>query len=165
MHITQLLQHKLDSHFGDLIAKHPQHVQVVSNLITSSAISTSESIGAAPRIKADMYSAIVHDLSNVAHICDESQICHAAAGILRRQISNITISDDKYSAPEEVSIANYGAKPPASLNIFMRLPLEDSAFESANYDTSVPIGKLRKCLSVAECIVSVNKNKFTSFHL
>ena len=43
--------------------------------------------------------------------------------------------------------------------------LDDSAFESANDSTSVPIGKLRKCLSLAECIVSVSKNKFTSFHL
>ena len=63
----------------------------MSNLIHSSAISTPEAIGAAARIKADMHSAIVHDLSNVAHICDESQIWRAAAGILRRQISDITI--------------------------------------------------------------------------
>jgi hypothetical protein len=47
-----------------------------------------------------MHSTTVHDLSNVAHICDESQILHAAAGILRRQISDITISDDEYPAPE-----------------------------------------------------------------
>jgi hypothetical protein len=46
----------------------------------------------------NMHSTTVHDLSNVAHICDESQILHAAAGILRRQISDITISDDEYHA-------------------------------------------------------------------
>ena len=99
--------------------------------------------------------------------CDESQILHAAAGILRRQIwiSDITISDDEYPTPEEVSISKYGAKLPSSLKIFMRWLLDDSAFESANDNTSVPIGKLRKCLSLAECIVSVSKNKFTSFHL
>ena len=50
-----------------------------SNLIYSSAISTPEAIGAATRIKADMHSATVDDLSNVAHICDESKILHAAA--------------------------------------------------------------------------------------
>ena len=65
----------------------------MSNLINSSAISTPEAIGAATLIKADMHSATVHDLSNVAHICDESQILHAAAGILRRQIIDINISD------------------------------------------------------------------------
>ena len=43
--------------------------------------------------------------------------------------------------------------------------LDDSAFESANDSTSVLIRKLRKCLSLAECIVYVSKNKFTSFHL
>jgi hypothetical protein len=53
----------------------------VSNLIYSSGITTSEAIGAVTRIKADMYSTTVHDLSNVAHICDESQILHAAAGV------------------------------------------------------------------------------------
>jgi hypothetical protein len=37
------------------------------------------------------------------------EILHAAAGILRRQISVITISDDEYPAPEEVSISNYCA--------------------------------------------------------
>jgi hypothetical protein len=119
----------------------------VSNLIHSSAISTSEAIGAATRIKADMNSATVHDLSNVTHICDESKILLAAAGILRRQISDITISDDEYLAPEEVSISNSGAKLPSSLKIFTCWLLDDSAFESANDSTSVPIGKLRKCLS------------------
>ncbi len=117
----------------------------MSNLIYSSAISTPEAIGAATRIKADMHSATVHDLSNVAHICDESQILHAAAGILRRQISDITISDDEYPAPEEVSISNYDAKLPSSLKIFMCWLLNDFAFGSANDSTSVPIGKLRKC--------------------
>ena len=57
-----------------------------------------------------MHSATVHDLSNVAHICDESQILHAAAGILRKEIIDITISDDEYPAPEKFSISNYGAK-------------------------------------------------------
>ena len=42
--------------------------QGVSNLIYSSAISTPEAIGAVTRIKADMHSATVHDLSNVAHV-------------------------------------------------------------------------------------------------
>jgi hypothetical protein len=112
-----------------------------------------------------MHSATVHDLSNVAHICDESQILHAAAGILRRQISDITIYDYEYPAPEEVSISNSSAKIPFSLKIFMCWLLDDSAFESANDSTSVPIGKLRKCLSLAECIVSVSKKKNTSFHL
>ena len=64
-----------------------------------------------------MHSETVHYLSNVAHICDESQILHATAGILRRQISDITISDDEYLAPEEVSISNSGAKLPSSLKM------------------------------------------------
>jgi hypothetical protein len=85
----------------------------MSNLIYSSAISTPEALGAATRIKADRHSATVHDLSNVVHICDESQILHAAAGILRRQISDITISDDKYLEREEVYISNSGAKLPS----------------------------------------------------
>jgi hypothetical protein len=49
-----------------------------SNLNFKGAISTPEAIGAATRIKADMDSATVHDLSNAAHICDESQVLHAA---------------------------------------------------------------------------------------
>ena len=51
-----------------MITIQPQKGQGVSNLIHSSAISTSEAIGAATRIKADMHSATVHDLSNVAHV-------------------------------------------------------------------------------------------------
>ena len=82
----------------------------MSNIINSSAISTPEALGAATRIKADMHSTTVHDLSNVAHICDEGKMLHAAASILRRQISDIIISDDEYPAPEEVSISNYDAK-------------------------------------------------------
>jgi hypothetical protein len=77
-------------------------------------------------------------------------ILHAAADILGRQINDITISDDEYPAPEEVSISNYGVKLPSSLKIFMCWLLDDSAFESASDSTSVTIGKLRKCLSLAE---------------
>jgi hypothetical protein len=40
----------------------------MSNIIYSSAISTPEAIGAATRIKADMHSATVHDLNNVANM-------------------------------------------------------------------------------------------------
>ena len=86
-----------------------------SNLVYSNAISTPEAIDAATRIKADMDSATVHDLSNAAHICDESQVLHAAACILRRQISDITIPDDEYPAPKQVSISHYDAKLPSSL--------------------------------------------------
>ena len=130
----------------------------MSNLIYSSTISPPEAIDAATRIKLDMHSATVHDLSNVAHICDESQILHAAAGILRRQISNITFSDYEYTAPKEVSILHSSAKLPSSLEICMCWLLDDSALESANDSTSVPIGKLRKYLSLAECNVSLSKN-------
>ena len=136
------LQHKLERHFCDLITIQLQQGQGVSILNYSSAISMSEAIGAATRIKADMHSATVHDLSNVAHICDESQILHAAAGILRRQIIDINISDYEYPAPEEVSISNSGAKLPSSLK--MCWLLDDSAFDSANDSTSLPIGKFRK---------------------
>ena len=152
------LQQKLERHFGNLITMQPQQGQGMSNLIHCSAISTPESIGAATRIKADMLSATVAYLINVAHICDESQI-------LRKQISDITISDDEYPAHEEVSQSNYGVMLPSPLKLFMCWKLDDSAFESASDSTSVTIGKLRKCLSLAECIVSVSKNKFTSFHL
>jgi hypothetical protein len=98
------LQQKLERNFGDLITIQPQQDQGMSNLIYSSATSIHAAIGAATRIKGDIHSATVHDFSNVAHICDESQIVHAAAGILRWQISDITISEDEYSAPEEVSL-------------------------------------------------------------
>jgi hypothetical protein len=69
-------------------------MSLYSNRNYRSAISTPEAIGAATRMKADMHSVTVHDLSNVAHIYDESQVLHAAACIVRRQISNITISDE-----------------------------------------------------------------------
>jgi hypothetical protein len=59
----------------------------MSNLIHSSTISTPESIGAATRIKADMLSATVEDLINVAHICDESQILRKRFPIVTEVLS------------------------------------------------------------------------------
>ena len=143
---SHILEQKLERHFGDLttIDVQPQQGQGMPNLIYSSAISTPEAIGAATRIKADMHSATVQDLSNVAHICDESQILHAAGGILRRQINDITISDDEYLALEEVSISNFNDNLPSAFKIFMCWLLDDSAFKSANDSTSVPTGKRRK---------------------
>jgi hypothetical protein len=66
-YIAHRLQQKLERHFDDLITIQPQQGHGMSNLINSSAISTPEALGAATRIKADMHSAAVHDLSNVVH--------------------------------------------------------------------------------------------------
>ena len=162
---TQKLQQKLERHFGDLITIQPKQGQGMSNLIYSSAISVPEAICAATRLKADMHSVTVHDLSDFTHSCDENQILHAAAGILRKHISTVYMSDVDYPAPEEVSISSVEAYLLSSLKNFLCWLFDDSAFTSANESASVSVGKLRKCLSLAECIVALSKNRFTPFHL
>jgi hypothetical protein len=107
-----------------------------------------------------MDSVTVHDLSNVAHICDESQILHAAACILRRQISNITISDDEYPTPEEVSILNSDVKLPSSLKTFM---LDDSAFSKRYHFCSNRKASKMFILSKMHCVCKQKQIYFFPF--
>ena len=97
---------------------------------------------------------------NIAHICDESQILHAAAGILRRQMSDITIYDDEYPAPEEVSISNSGAKLPFSLKTFM---LDDSAFSKRYHFCSNRKASKMFILSKMHCVCKQKQIYFFPF--
>jgi hypothetical protein len=50
----------------------------------------------------------------------DSKAESSSSQLLRRQMSDITIYDDEYPAPEKVSISYSSAKLPFSLKIFMR---------------------------------------------
>jgi hypothetical protein len=43
--------------------------------------------------------------------------------------------------------------------------LDDVAYDTVNKDHTIPPEKLRKCMALAETIVSINKNSFTPFTL
>ena len=163
---TYRLKKKLQKHFGDSIVIQSQQGQGMSNIVYSSSISLSEAIETVNRLKADMKSVEIHDLSNAREPgYDEEQILHAAAGILRRRISEVVLSSDEYPSPKDASMSYSLENIPSSLKSFLFSLLNDGAYEAATKDYSVPIEKLRKCIALAECIVSVSRNSFTPFHL
>ena len=54
---------------------------------------------------------------------------------------------------------------PTSLKQFLTWLLEDSAYEAVQSDFPLPQEKYRKCMALAESIISIQRNSFTPFHL
>jgi hypothetical protein len=54
---------------------------------------------------------------------------------------------------------------PPALKTFLCWLLDDVAYDTVNKDHTIPTEKLRKCMALAETIVSINKNSFTPFSL
>jgi hypothetical protein len=52
---------------------------------------------------------------------------------------------------------------PPVLKTFLCWLLDDVAYDTVNKDHTIPPEKLRKCMALAETIVSINKNSFTPF--
>ena len=43
--------------------------------------------------------------------------------------------------------------------------LDDFAYDNVYGDYEIHLDKLRKCIALSECIVSISKKSFTPFHL
>jgi hypothetical protein len=54
---------------------------------------------------------------------------------------------------------------PPVLKTFLCWLLDDVAYDTVNKDHTIPPEKLRKCMALAETLVSINKNSSTPFSL
>jgi hypothetical protein len=113
-----------------------------------------------------MKSIRTHDLSDASSsVCDEDLILHKAVGILRKHIGDLVIESSEYTSPTDTSLSHSLNVMPPVLKIFLCWLLDDVAYDTVNKDHTIPPEKLRKCMALAETIVSINKNSFTPFSL
>ena len=90
----------------------------------------------------------------------EDQILHDAAKVLRGSLHAVEISKDFYPSPH--SLLQFI---PPSLMTFLSWLVDDNCFHIESDYNALSHDKARKCIAVAEMIISLHKNSFTKFNL
>jgi hypothetical protein len=160
-HITE----KLQNHYGDTIVIESQKGQGQSNIVFSSSISDADAIRAASKLKADLkFSEVEASFVDFPDM-QEDQIFHAAAKVLRGSIHTVEISKDFYPSPSDLSHHRALQFIPPSFKTFLSWLVDDNCFHFESDYNALSHDKARKCIAVAEMIISLHKNNFTPFNL
>ena len=157
---TAKLQTRLQNHYGDTIVIESQKGQGQSNIVLSSSISVADAIRAASKLKADRKSSFV-DVPDM----QEDQILHDAAKVLRGSLHTVEISKDFYPSTSDLSHHRPLQFIPPSLMTFLSWLIDDNCFHIESDYNALSHDKARKCIAVAEMIISLHKNNFTPFNL
>jgi fructose-specific phosphotransferase system component IIB len=164
-YITSNLQQKLLNYFGNAIIVEKQCGQGKSNTVFSSSITVSEAIHAANNINAELkFTELETSFENTqSKQLDEEQTLHDAANILRSSLQSLEMSNEYYPLPSEVSITE-SCKfiPHCRLNFIVWL-VNDSCFYQENNYEGISNDILRKCISIAECVISLHKKTVYTF--
>ena len=165
-YLSSKLQDKMQKYYGDKIVIKPQRGQGMSNLVFSSELSIGDAIAAAGNYKTKLKaSEEEYSLSCDSSTLNDEQVLHSAAGILRREIEKIQLSNEEYPSASQVSLAASLDLLPDLLVKFVAWVLDGKSFENAVESYAVPVEKARKAVGISDCIVSVSKQAFTPFHL
>ena len=162
---TAKLQTRLQSHYGDTIVIESQKGQGQSNIAFSSSISVADAIRAASKLTADLkFSEVKASFVDVPDM-QEDQILHDAAKVLRGSLHKIEISKDFYPSPSDLSHHRSLQFIPPSLMTFLSWLVDYNCFHIESDYNALSHEKARKCIAVAEMIISLHKNNFTPFNL
>ena len=94
---------------------------------------------------------------------DEEQKLHDATNILRSSLQSLEMSNEYYPLPSEVSITeSCKCIPHCLFNVTVWL-VNDSCFYQENNYEGISNDILQKCISIAECVISLHKTQFTPF--
>ena len=162
---TAKLQTRLQNHYGNTIVIESQKGQGQSNIVFSSSISVADAIRAASKLKADLkFSEVEASFVDVPDM-QEDQILHDAAKVLRGSLHAVEISKDFYPSPSDLSHHRSLQFIPPSLMTFLSWLVDDNCFHIESDYNALSHDKARKCIAVAEMIISLHKNNFTPFNL
>ncbi|KAK3108189.1 hypothetical protein FSP39_002876 [Pinctada imbricata] len=129
-----------------------------SNLVISSSVSTYDAFR-------DRSLSTLGDMT-----CDTQvtltveQVLHRAANILKKEIAEIAIDPKSYADPSQVSIESSLQLVPISLRKFITWLIDEKSSSKVS-ETFTMGSKMRQCLAISECIVSLCKDALTPFHL
>ena len=123
-----------------------------SNIVFSSSISVADAIRSASKLKANIkFSEVEASFVDVPDM-QEDQILHDAA-------------KDFYPSPSDLSHHRSLQFIPPSLMTFLSWLVDDNCFHIESDYNALSHDKARKCIAVAEMIISLHKNNFTPFNL
>ena len=155
---TAKLQHKLENHYGDSMVVQTQRGQGKSNMIFSSSISVFEAVRAASRLKAELQFSEIETSFVKDSIPQEDQTLHDAATILRSKFGSLEFSNDYYPSASDVSISSASKFVPSSLIKFLAWLVDDNCFHMENNYEELSGDTVRKCIALADCVISLHKN-------
>ena len=95
----------------------------------------------------------------------EDQILHDAAKVLRGSLHAVEIFKDLYPSPSDLFRHRSLQFIPPSLMTFLSWLVDDNCFHIESDYNALSHDKARKCIAVAEMIISLHKNNFTPFNL
>ena len=162
---TSKLQQKVLNYFGNAVIVEKQRGQGKSNTVFSSSISVSEAIHAANNLKAELkFTELETSFENTQskHL-DEEQTLHDAATILCSSLQSLEMSNEYYPLPSEISITESCKFIPHCLHYLIVWLINYSCFYQENNYEWISNDILRKCISIAECVISLHKKQFTPF--
>jgi hypothetical protein len=134
-----------------------QKGQGQSNIVFSSSISVADAIRAASKLKADLkFSEVEASFVDVPDM-QEDQILHDAAKVLRGSLHAVEISKDFYPSPSDLSHHRSLQFIPPSLMTFLSWLVDDNCFHIESDYNALSHDKARKCIAVAEMIISLHK--------
>ena len=162
---TAKLQTRLQNHYGNTIVIESQKGQGQSNIVFSSSISVADAICVASKLKADLKFSEVEASSVDVPDMQEDQIIHDAAKVLRGSLHTVEISKDLYPSPYDLSHHRSLQFIPPSLMTFLSWLTGGNYFHIESDYNALSHDKVRKCIAVAEMIISLHKNNFTPFKL
>lgn len=145
------LHSKLQNFYGDEIIVYTQRGQGQSNIIISSHVSLADAVKECAILKESFHAEQLEFWTPEpkAAWAKESNVLHAAVGVLRYEITKIPISTEYYSAAD----LDIGTTVPEKLKQFMIWLISHDAFENAdsNFIASDKIN--RKALDLAQCLI------------
>ena len=95
----------------------------------------------------------------------EDDILHDAAKVLRGSLHAVEISKDLYPSTSDLSHHRSLQFIPPSLMTFLSWLVDGNCFHIESDYNALSHDKARKCIAVAEMIISLHKNNFTPFNL
>jgi hypothetical protein len=140
-----------------------QKGQGQSNIVFSSSISAADAIRAASKLKADLkFSKVEASFVDVPDM-QEDQIIHDAAKVLRGSLHAVEISKDFHPSPSDLSHRSLQFIPPSLMTFLSWLVVDNCFHIESDYNALSHNKAARKCIAVAEMIISLHKNSFTPF--
>ena len=95
----------------------------------------------------------------------EDQIIHDATNVLRGYLHAVEIFKDVYPSQSDLSHHRSLQFIPPSLMTFLSWLVDDNCFHIESDNNAWSHDKARKCIAVAEMIISLHKNNLTPFNL
>ena len=165
---AEKLEKRIRKHYGERVIIQRHYGQGKSHLVYSNAVSLSDTVAAATKLKTRLSEAkaTVTTLTEDQESSSKDDIyrqLHQAVGVLHKVLEELPKSDN-YPAPHGVSENASEAFIPPPLRVAMKWLVDKKANDSGDPDYRVSDKVKRRALTLAECVAFCSRKVITPFH-